>query len=79
MAQSVEHVIGNDEVISSILITSSKKALLRKCFFTYFLWILYNTVQRTETKSSRVREISAVRGEFPQNLGCDKIGKGRLL
>ncbi len=24
MAQSVEHVIGNDEVISSILITSSK-------------------------------------------------------
>ena len=27
MAQSVEHVIGNDEVISSILITSSKKAL----------------------------------------------------
>ena len=28
MAQSVEHVIGNDEVISSILITSSKKARL---------------------------------------------------
>ena len=27
MAQSVEHVIGNDEVISSILITSSKKLL----------------------------------------------------
>lgn len=27
MAQSVEHVIGNDEVISSILITSSIKAL----------------------------------------------------
>ena len=25
MAQSVEHVIGNDEVISSILITSSRK------------------------------------------------------
>ena len=25
MAQSVEHVIGNDEVISSILITSSNK------------------------------------------------------
>ncbi len=25
MAQSVEHVIGNDEVISSILITSSKR------------------------------------------------------
>ena len=27
MAQSVEHVIGNDEVISSILITSSIKAI----------------------------------------------------
>ena len=27
MAQSVEHVIGNDEVISSILITSSKSPL----------------------------------------------------
>ncbi len=26
MAQSVEHVIGNDEVISSILITSSIKS-----------------------------------------------------
>ena len=38
MAQSVEHVIGNDEVISSILITSSKiKALQLKCllFFPY--------------------------------------------
>ena len=27
MAQSVEHVIGNDEVFSSILITSSKKRI----------------------------------------------------
>ena len=27
MAQSVEHVIGNDEVISSILITSSKNSV----------------------------------------------------
>ncbi len=33
MAQSVEHVIGNDEVISSILITSSKKARFMACFF----------------------------------------------
>ena len=35
MAQSVEHVIGNDEVISSILITSSKKGKtdLRFAFF----------------------------------------------
>ena len=49
MAQSVEHVIGNDEVISSILITSSKEnprktlwykdlrgflCLAHKCVFT---------------------------------------------
>ena len=34
MAQSVEHVIGNDEVISSILITSSKKQATQKgCLF----------------------------------------------
>ena len=32
MAQSVEHVIGNDEVISSILITSSNKATQTGCF-----------------------------------------------
>ena len=35
MAQSVEHVIGNDEVISSILITSSKKASRKTCFFCF--------------------------------------------
>ena len=32
MAQSVEHVIGNDEVISSILIASSNKATQSGCF-----------------------------------------------
>ena len=36
MAQSVEHVIGNDEVISSILITSSKKQVARLAFFIFF-------------------------------------------
>ena len=36
MAQSVEHVIGNDEVISSILITSSKAPTqMRRCFCVY--------------------------------------------
>ena len=37
MAQSVEHVIGNDEVISSILITSSKtkKQVNRPAFLFY--------------------------------------------
>lgn len=42
MAQSVEHVIGNDEVISSILITSSKKATHSGCFFCF----LYKKVGR---------------------------------
>ena len=39
MAQSVEHVIGNDEVISSILITSSKKrtSLGVRFFVLFFL------------------------------------------
>ena len=42
MAQSVEHVIGNDEVISSILITSSKKALAQaSAFFVLFCFILF--------------------------------------
>ena len=37
MAQSVEHVIGNDEVISSILITSSiEKQPKRVAFFDSF-------------------------------------------
>ena len=36
MAQSVEHVIGNDEVISSILITSSKKQPNRVAFSFYY-------------------------------------------
>ena len=39
MAQLVEHVIGNDEVISSTLITSSKKLLdflVRELFLFFF-------------------------------------------
>ena len=35
MAQSVEHVIGNDEVISSILITSSKKSTAYAVLFVF--------------------------------------------
>ena len=38
MAQSVEHVIGNDEVISSILITSSKKTVAIAAVFLIGLW-----------------------------------------
>ncbi len=37
MAQSVEHVIGNDEVISSILISSSRKEDLTEDPFFLFL------------------------------------------
>lgn len=33
MAQSVEHIIGNDEVTSSILVSSSKSTCKSKCFF----------------------------------------------
>ena len=41
MAQSVEHVIGNDEVISSILITSSiKRGLVRQDLFSFLLLLL---------------------------------------
>ncbi len=36
MAQSVEHVIGNDEVISSILITSSKAHLFGVLFLSQY-------------------------------------------
>ena len=37
MAQSVEHVIGNDEVISSILISSSNPFSFESGFFYIFL------------------------------------------
>ena len=37
MAQSVEHVIGNDEVISSILITSSKTVNFLAKFTVFIL------------------------------------------
>ncbi len=49
MAQSVEHVIGNDEVISSILITSSKKAhLLPDVLFSVLL--LYENNKKAKGK-----------------------------
>ena len=41
MAQSVEHVIGNDEVISSILITSSKKSCTKVRDFLLFTSYLF--------------------------------------
>lgn len=51
MAQSVEHVIGNDEVISSILITSSKKAVAIAAAFlsVYSLFPFSNRSRRRRT------------------------------
>ena len=43
MAQSVEHVIGNDEVISSILITSSKKGI-RKLRMPFLVFAIYQYI-----------------------------------
>ncbi len=36
MAQLVEHILGKDEVISSILITSSRNALAKASAFLFF-------------------------------------------
>ncbi len=44
MAQSVEHVIGNDEVISSILITSSNKATQSGCFIFFILLDIFQQI-----------------------------------
>ena len=37
MAQLVEHILGKDEVPSSNLGSSSKKALHTKCFFVFYM------------------------------------------
>ena len=47
MAQSVEHVIGNDEVISSILITSSKTRTQKRSGF------LLNNIKKQLTKRKK--------------------------
>ena len=41
MAQSVEHVIGNDEVISSILISSSREQALRLALLFFVRGIVF--------------------------------------
>ena len=76
MAQSVEHVIGNDEVISSILITSSKKPLTYVSgFFVLFvvLFIFFRSRARDGTKD--VVEIAdASEAAFHGNIGDALIG-----
>ena len=52
MAQSVEHVIGNDEVISSILITSSKNPTRKSWIFLFGIqinpWFYQGSGKRAE-------------------------------
>ena len=45
MAQSVEHVIGNDEVISSILITSSKNPTQSGWIFCFYCFALAQSAE----------------------------------
>ena len=61
MAQSVEHVIGNDEVISSILITSSKKALaFASAFFVLFAFYYLRHLLAHDASVIVVNEAEAV-------------------
>ena len=53
MAQSVEHVIGNDEVISSILITSSNKATQSGCFIFFVLRQIMNKKKKAQAFANR--------------------------
>ena len=53
MAQSVEHVIGNDEVISSILITSSNKATQSGCFIFFVLMQIMNKKKKAQAFANR--------------------------
>ena len=72
MAQSVEHVIGNDEVISSILITSSKKKEQRQ----KPLFFLFRNFNRTNC-TNRLRLVEFAEGRqrekesFAANVSSD--------
>ncbi len=65
MAQSVEHVIGNDEVISSILITSSKIPNASHSGFLLF----YSSIRLKQAKRMRFRGIMmSTRGDHAKEL-----------
>ena len=77
MAQSVEHVIGNDEVISSILITSSKKTFSDKVregfyFFTlhFFIFTMEKSILKICQKSLTYNFLCVIIYEI--NKGFDK-------
>ena len=71
MAQSVEHVIGNDEVISSILITSSKKRT------EAFASVLFFALQNESNCTNRLRLVLfavgelRVKGNYAANVSSD--------
>ena len=68
MAQSVEHVIGNDEVISSILITSSiKRGLVRQDLFSFFAFVAFSE------KNRNISTIYYVSVFFDHKLKVDSI------
>ena len=62
MAQLVEHVIGNDEVISSTLIASSKKATQSGCFFIFFQRLGMSFCQDAENR--RLVGVPAIKQYF---------------
>ena len=57
MAQSVEHVIGNDEVISSILITSSK---IHRKSGGFFVIKMYGSVGRARHGNDDLRSLRSL-------------------
>ena len=78
MAQSVEHVIGNDEVISSILITSSKSSVANATeLFRFSAFLLFFVCPRGRARdgSEDVIEITdAPKSAFHRDIGDAFVG-----
>ena len=70
MAQSVEHVIGNDEVIGSIPITSSKKAVLKRQLFYFFIGksSFFVATRQTKNKVIDITAYSGVKNELNEGI-----------
>ena len=68
MAQSVEHVIGNDEVISSILITSSKKKSRASGFFFLYSSLFSFHSSLFSKSTARLFQIKDKREERKENV-----------
>ena len=76
MAQSVEHVIGNDEVISSILITSSKKAFA--IVSAFFVFSDFRTSLRFRKNSDNKKRAHKHGRVFPFKLSAPDLRKQTL-